>query len=76
MKKKPEPGTRVRMTRQFLRNTGQVSGGDASSKWTVQECGCGLCRLGRHVATDQASYDGSGPRHIAFANLEKTRARV
>ena len=67
-------GDRVRLTGAFLRNTGQLAGGEGSSRWTVTACGCGLCRDGRFVTVDQASHDDpSQPRHILAANLERVR---
>ena len=68
-------GSRVRLTGAFLRSTGQYTGPEPQSVWTVQECSCGLCRDGRFVATDETSYDGEGQRHIAAANLQKVRGR-
>jgi hypothetical protein len=38
------PGTRVRLTGIFLRNTGQMAGGEGSSRWTIVQCDCRLCR--------------------------------
>lgn len=71
MKNKPTPGTKVRLTGEFLRNTGQQVGGEGLSRWIVQECNCGMCGLGRFIATNEKNYDESGQRHIAFSNLER-----
>lgn len=76
MTHKPEPGTRVRMTRTFLRNTGQFTGTDAHAVWTVQACECGLCKVGPYILTDQPltnAHDDIAFRHINFCNLEKAR---
>ncbi len=81
MRVKPEPGTRVRFTGDYLRNTGQAIGGEGQSRWVVQACDCGLCGNGRHILTDQptmmeeriADPDTSEFRHIAFANLQVVR---
>ncbi len=79
MRTKPTPGTRVRMTGEFLRITGQQRGAEGLSQWTVRECSCGLCKLGRHVAVDEcqranpALDPDASWRHICFGNLEKLR---
>jgi len=74
MKHAPKPGTRVRFTGEFLRNTGQTAGGEGQSRWTTQPCTCGLCRDGRFVAVDQPSTDDpSRARHINALNLEVCR---
>lgn len=76
-KKRWHPGDRVRGTGEFLRNTGQVVGGEGQSRWTVQACCCGLCESGRFVAVDETSYfegEAEGAlRHINSANLERAR---
>lgn len=74
-------GTRVRLTRKYLRNTGQQFTGEGRNRWTVVKCDvgvpgpCSLCRVGQHVAVDQqvSMYDGTSAtmaRHIAVAHLE------
>jgi hypothetical protein len=74
MKKAPIVGTRVRMTGEFLRNTGQFAGYDGPSRWIVQACECGLCRTGRFIAVDEMSTDDpTRNRHINVGNLEKCR---
>lgn len=74
MKQQPQPGTRVRFTGEFLRNSGQIKGGEGQSRWTVVECTCGLCMVGTYVAVNQPSHDDpSQQRHINFFNLEKCR---
>jgi len=65
LKKKPEPGTKVRLTGVFLRNTGQMTGDEGRKRWTVQSCECGLCKCGKpgFVAVDephQAALDPKG----------------
>jgi len=68
------PGERVRLTGDFLRNTGQQAGGEGFSVWTVRPCPCPLCKTGRFVATNERSYDDPDhPRHIAAGNLERCR---
>lgn len=75
--KKFSPGDRVRMTGKFLRNTGQHTGPEGQSVWTVKDHpGCSMCERGNHVAVDQDSYDGSGPRHIAVAHLEHSKSKI
>jgi hypothetical protein len=65
------PGTRVRLTGKYLRNTGQYTGSEGQSRWIVQACDCSLCKGGAHVATDEPGiYEGT-QRHIALANLRK-----
>lgn len=67
-------GARVRLTGEFLRNTGQIAGGEGQSRWTVIACDCGLCRTGRFVAVNQASTDDpSRNRHINAGNLQVAR---
>ncbi len=68
------PGSVVRLTGRFLRNTGQYVGQEGQSTWTVVPCECGLCRGGGHIAVDQKDYTG-GQRHIMIGNLEKARRR-
>ena len=69
-----KPGQRVRLTGDFLRNTGQQVGGEGFSRWIVQLCPCRLCKDGRYVATNERSYDNPDrPRHIAAGNLERCR---
>jgi hypothetical protein len=64
------PGQRVRLTGQFLRSTGQFTGQDAHSTWTVvaiDTYGSGPTVM---VTTDEPSaYDPSTPRRINAANL-------
>ncbi len=72
--KAPLVGTRVRLTGEFLRNTGQMAGGEGQSKWTTVDCRCGLCKTGRFVAVDEPSIDAPDrSRHINADNLEKCR---
>ena len=70
------PGDRVQLTRRFLRNTGQYTGPEGLSVWTVQDCQCGLCRTGRFVATDQVDEDDGTARHFNSGNLERTRRLI
>lgn len=75
MKTKPGAGTVVRMTGEFLRNTGQYTGPEGFNRWTIQACDCGLCRVGPFVLTDQPREDPAPDenkfRHINYHNLEK-----
>lgn len=65
-----QTGDRVRLTAAFLRNTGQIVGGEGHAVWTVVPCDCGLCKGGRFVAVDQPSSDDPiKNRHILAANL-------
>ena len=67
-------GTRVRFTAQFLRNTGQIAGGEGLSVWEVKDCNCELCKTGRFIAVNQESIFNDGSlRHIMQVNLEKVR---
>ena len=73
MKTKPPAGTLVKLTGDFLRNTGQQASSEGKRRWTVLECTCGLCRSGRHVAVDQRlppEMQAGEWRHFAFANLQ------
>ncbi len=71
--KPTKPGQRVRLTGKFLRNTGQIAGGEGQSRWVVVACQCGLCQRD-FVAVDEmlALYPDEPPaqRHFASANLE------
>jgi hypothetical protein len=67
-----KPGTRIKLTSKFLRSTGQQTGPEGLSRWTVQPCDCSLCRRGGHVATDEAGLYG-GPRHLAISNIQKVK---
>ena len=65
-----KPGDKVKLTGQFLRNTGQVVGGEAFRQWTVVECECPICEDGTCVALDEPShYDPDRPRHVLKVNL-------
>ena len=73
-RQQPKVGDKVRLTGKFLRNTGQVAGGEGQSRWKVVDHGyCSLC-MRDFVAVDERSYDNpSFPRHFAVANLEVCR---
>ena len=73
MRKQPQPGTQVRLTGEFLRNTGQHTGPEGLGRWTVQACCCGLCTSGRFVAVDEHVHGDDALRHFNIANLEKVR---
>ena len=64
------PGTKIKLTAKFLRNTGQYTGPEGISRWIVQACACGLCKGGSFVATDQRMYDDSGQRHLNIGNVQ------
>ena len=78
-------GSKVRFTGKFLRSTGQYTGSEGKARFIVQECDCGLCKLGNHVRTDQpgmvdyytADEIKVNPslafRHVAIANVEIVR---
>lgn len=74
-------GDRVKLTSKFLRSTGQYTGGEAQSVWTVT----GFCNGDRWAITDEPAYSaGAGYysveelaadptlcfRRIAVANLQ------
>lgn len=60
------PGTRVRLTGIFLRNTGQIAGGEGQSRWNIVECHCGLCTVRgdgfAFVAVDEPHEAQSDPK--------------
>lgn len=80
-------GARVRMTRAFLRNTGQFTGADANGKWIVQDCPCDHCQRGEWIATDEpaitsyytaeelAAMPWLRMRHINAGNVELVKRR-
>lgn len=63
------PGDRVVLTQSSARALGALRRNDVARVWTVRTCDCQLCRLGRHVCTDQACQDGTGWRHLACSSL-------
>lgn len=87
MSKRFNVGDRVRLKGSFLRNTGQIAGGEGQSVWTVQEHpGCRMCASGDYVLTNQerstpedftAKEYAADPllkyRHINSGNLELVR---
>ena len=38
-----KPDAVVRLTGRFLRNTGQVAGGEGAKRWKIVACDCGAC---------------------------------
>ncbi len=76
-------GDRIKLTGKFLRSTGQFTGPEGLSKWTVRACECDLCAGGDFVCTDQkathvpgmytaeelATYPSLAWRHINRANV-------
>lgn len=90
MKTRPEPGTTVQFTGDFLRSTGQYTGPEATGKWIVVECACGLCGHGPFCALNQPHLCQEDPtgyedvpveqrpkwRHVNYHNVEKTYRRL
>lgn len=88
MTKTFNPGDRVRLTGAFLRNTGQIAGGEGRSVWTVQvHPGCKMCASGDMILTNQerSTPEDFTPeeyaadpllryRHINAANLQRVRS--
>lgn len=69
-------GDHVRLTGEFLRNTGQYSGRETLSVWIVRACDCELCKRGDFVCTNEgSSFEGIEFRHIRIENLERARRR-
>ncbi len=85
----PPFGSKVRLTGIFLRNTGQIAGGEGQSRWLTVECPCRLCEKGDFVAVnephlcqeDPRGFEDIAPedrpkwRHINAANLEVVGAK-
>ena len=62
-------GTRIQLSGNFLRDTGQVAGGEGSKTWRVVACDCSLCLTGRFVAVDEKAWgDPTQQRHFAEVN--------
>lgn len=57
LKTQPPPGTKVRFTGTYLRNTGQLTGDEGQRRWIVQKCECSFCKGGQHVCTDEKHGD-------------------
>ena len=80
-------GDRVRLTGEFLRNTGQFTGAPGTSRWLIVDCKCDACVHGDFVAVNEPHMCQSDPtgyedilveerpkwKHIHPANLEKSR---
>lgn len=78
-----EVGDRVQLTSKFLRSTGQYTGREPASVWTIT----GLCNNGRWAITDQPADHPAGYysdaeladdptlkfRRIAVSNLQRVR---
>lgn len=62
------PGARVKLSARYLVFTGQAVGKEGTRTWILRPCGCGLCRSGSFVCTDEEINEGQY-RHIAKANL-------
>ncbi len=87
--KRIEPGTKIKLTAKFLRNTGQYTGPEGISRWVVQACACGLCATGDFVRTNQRSatftpdgyadiagtpdYEAVQWRHLNTANVQVSK---
>lgn len=81
------PGDKVRLTGEFLRNTGQIAGGQGQDRWIVQACPCRSCEQGDWVCTNEptsqeytAEEIRAEPwivhRHIHRGNLERVGREV
>lgn len=63
------PGSKVRFTGEFLKNTGQQAGGEGGKVFTVKPCpGCNLCSSGRFLSVLDPEYPGD-TRHVAVGNI-------
>lgn len=62
------PGSKVRFTGVFLKNTGQIAGGEGGKIFTVRACQCSLCKTGRYLSVLDPEYPAD-TRHIAAVNL-------
>ena len=76
---RPAPGTRVRLTGYFLKNTGQQAGGEGQSVWQIAPCECRSCDdwegpncMPLVAVNEVVARSGEEPRwrHIAAYNLE------
>ncbi len=60
------PGTKVRLTGMFLRNTGQIAGGEGQNVCTIVACACRLCQpkdnRAAFVAVDEPHEAQTDPR--------------
>lgn len=84
------PGMKVHLTGSFLRNTGQMVGGEGQSVWQIVGCSCNLCQTGAFVAVnephscqeDPRGYEDIAPedrprwRHINTCNLQVVGGRL
>ena len=75
-------GDKLKFTGRFLKNTGQIVGGEGHTVFTVVEHDCRMCKSGLFVAVDQASTqedengNSIGPRHILASNLYRVGTLV
>ncbi len=69
------PGTKVQLSGNFLRATGQRTGSEANATWTVQECPCELCQEGVMVAVDEPKDDLSYWTEEELAQMPYLRMR-
>lgn len=56
------------LTAYHLKATGQTRNA-GMRVWTVVDCDCSLCILGKHVAVDEHSELTDGPRHFSLECL-------
>jgi len=84
LKTKPAPGTKVRLTGVFLKNTGQQAGSEGTSTWLTEACKCVMCQTNcvavnepHSAALDKTGYEDVPDeirlkmrRHFNLANLE------
>lgn len=79
------PGDKVKLTGVYLRNTGQIAGGEGRKTWRVVACTCDLCARGGFAAVDEPPLDygqwddlpeAERPkhRHINLGNLQRVGA--
>lgn len=78
-------GDKVRFKGSYLRDTGQVTGGEGHKRFIVNACACQMCKAGEWVATHDpiagafftpeeiAAEPHLAFRHINAGNLEKCR---
>jgi hypothetical protein len=67
-----EPGTRVRLTKAYLRKKVRFPFGDKFSRWKTVACSCRICQEGKAVALDEPHPETPGrQRHCLVKDLEK-----
>jgi hypothetical protein len=55
-------GAEFALTGVFLKNTGQIVGGEGLSRWRRQACDCGLCHGGSFLASNEPHACQDDPR--------------